>query len=538
LIHADLPIVEIILEWYPTMLQETIKRTPNNLMQSVASDWQRVTTSLNQQGESLDPAKQNNYVATIRLLLDAGAGPDEKMSEYSGYSPLGYIATIPESRETLQAAKLLLQRGASVEKRTRNEISPLMVAVDKGNEELVRMMILQAHKPPTEQNLDEALALTQSNGVLGDPAVQKELIEHGANINLIQPSGGPALLAQLARSSKSQSHGNRALLLELIRHKADPNIVRPGLSSPLMDVIPDIELMKGLLDVGANPNFQDHNGDTPLLVATRAPKIIYREKGDSRPVSVVEPMLKPDVRNKAIALLLQYGANPNVRNHEGITPLMQTEAADAESIKLLVQHGGTVNVNAPAFNYYRQYHASIGQISWALVHHNDALAVSLLMRNGQLTPEDCGAMYYASQTGAIETLVVLIDRKLSVYDVRDEVKLTPLLVAAREGQVESIKILLDRKVAKIDEATPLEVATPSEIHAMASVGLEAPYYVEGGRTALMIAAQYGQKAAVEELIKRGANINQKDYRMDTALDYARRSNSYEIVDLLKKHGAR
>ena len=79
---------------------------------------------------------------------------------------------------------------------------------------------------------------------------------------------------------------------------------------------------------------------------------------------------------------------------------------------------------------------------------------------------------------------------------------------------------------------PLEalLARPEEV-AVEAAG-------EYGRTALMLAAQGGHAAAVEALVKHGANVEAVNEGGDTALMLAKRNGHKAVVKVLKAHGAR
>jgi ankyrin repeat protein len=59
-----------------------------------------------------------------------------------------------------------------------------------------------------------------------------------------------------------------------------------------------------------------------------------------------------------------------------------------------------------------------------------------------------------------------------------------------------------------------------------------------GYTPLLLACKTGKKEIVELLLANGAEINVKDNEGSTALDIARQREHTEIVELLKKHGAK
>lgn len=84
---------------------------------------------------------------------------------------------------------------------------------------------------------------------------------------------------------------------------------------------------------------------------------------------------------------------------------------------------------------------------------------------------------------------------------------TPLHYAASSGQVEIMKLLLD-KYAFIDAQSP------------------------NGTTPLMMAAMYGSTASVKLLLDEGADIAMKNQQGMTAVDFAKRGNRPDAIQLL------
>lgn len=122
--------------------------------------------------------------------------------------------------------------------------------------------------------------------------------------------------------------GRSALARRLLAARANPNARIRRISPILIRAIDkrDVELVQDLLDHGANPNVEDPLGWTPLCDA----------------VSVAEPGDEPERREypELVGALLRAGADPNGRMVGGETPLeMAIAAAHPRSARLLIDAG-------------------------------------------------------------------------------------------------------------------------------------------------------------------------------------------------------
>lgn len=106
----------------------------------------------------------------------------------------------------------------------------------------------------------------------------------------------------------------------------------PPYWTPLQDAVDELDynnstaIVERLLQAGANPNYWYPSSiNSPLMMA------ITRE------------------HSYTAKLLLEYGADPNVRTSEGMSPLRwSAQKDDLEMVKLLLNHGLSVNsINDP-----------------------------------------------------------------------------------------------------------------------------------------------------------------------------------------------
>jgi ankyrin repeat protein len=122
------------------------------------------------------------------------------------------------------------------------------------------------------------------------------LIRKGAKAGTVGPDGTPLHATAI--------FGNVEVAKVLLRHGADVNGPSLRSDSPLHVAAMNghLELMQVLIDHGANVDTQDHrSGETPLHRTVSAGKF------------------------RAAEFLLQAGANPNIRDRSGNTPIWTAE---------------------------------------------------------------------------------------------------------------------------------------------------------------------------------------------------------------------
>lgn len=123
----------------------------------------------------------------------------------------------------------------------------------------------------------------------------------------------------------------------------------------------NLELIEYLLQKGADPNYQDNDGRTQLMVMNHSPTIVglllkYGAKtnlqdkfGETALMYAVREMsANINISYRSIRLMVTYGADLNIKDHQGMTALMYNaqNCFDVDGIvyDLLIDFGADFNL--------------------------------------------------------------------------------------------------------------------------------------------------------------------------------------------------
>jgi ankyrin repeat protein len=253
----------------------------------------------------------------------------------------------------------------------------------------------------------------------------------------------------------------------------------------------------------------------------------------------------------AVAILLDAGADPDVRNQQGATPLIYA-AWNFDRTRLLVQKGAKVEV------------ASKSGVTPLMVasrtHGNIATLRYLLERGANVnTVDERGedALIRAAGAGDMDMLQALLAKGADPHHA-DKAGITALQLATSFTSSDRVRILIkagadpnssnnfggkvkNGPIALI-HLTPLMLAASHGEGDAVSALIQAGAHVNDADIRKMnplmlaIATDHANPDTVAKLIEAGADINAKDQNGETALDWARKFNNPLIVAELKKAG--
>jgi ankyrin repeat protein len=414
------------------------------------------------------------------------------------------------SQGGVRVAKLLLERGADVNTRRKDDRTPLHLASYYGNVEIVRL-----------------------------------LLDHGADLEAAWGDMGEKPLHQVSYGKyRSQEDGVRVAQL-LFDRGADVNTRRKDDRTPLhlASYYGNVEIVRLLLDNGADLDAATGNmGDKPLHKVSYGK---YRSQEDG--VRVAQ-------------LLLNHGVDVNTRCKDDWTPLhLASYFGNVEIVRLLLDHGADLDAatrnmgNKPLHQVsYGKYRSQEDGVRVAQLlfdrgadvnarrkndrtplhlasYYGNVEIVRLLLDNGADLDAATGNMgdkplhkvsygKYRSQEDGVRVAQLLFDRGADV-NTRGKDGWTPLHLASNYGNVEIVRLLLDHG-ADLDAATGNMEDKPL-------------HQVSYGK----YRSQEDGVRVAQLLLDRGADVNTRRKDDWTPLHAASYKANAEIVKFLIDHGA-
>ncbi len=440
----------------------------------------------------LHNAAKNGHIGVVKLLLDLGVNKDVRSSfRYKkGYTPLHYAI----EKDHLEIVKLLITSGASINKKNSSGRTPLDLAFEKNNKELLNFISFKVG------NKVSIPALIHDLAYAGDIERVIHLIKKGKqsksfDINKRNQNGHTLL-----HCAAKNGFIDIVKLLIVIRG-VNQEIRDNEFWTPLHWAAWNghEQVVKLLLSAEANPDPQDNYRNSPLCMATRyghnsVAKLLIE---NSAFIEVLDksqgtPLHSAAYNNQTIIakLLLDAGANADAKNDDNKTPLdIACRYGHIDLVELLEQ-------------YASNREKGIKPTKSKVLSQKDFNQLLL----------------HAAQVGNVSKAQELLEYGADI-ETQDDHKYTPLLLASENGRSEIVKLLIDAGANK-------EAQMPANYRSNHSK-----------YSSLHFAAKNGHTHTAQILIKAGVNIEtqaSKDYR---ALHLACQNGHTEIVELLLNEGA-
>lgn len=290
------------------------------------------------------------------LCRHAGEGNIRAMTEDlaagADVNDAGWTTPLLEAifADKLESCRFLLEHGADPELAGwSHSRPPLVEAAACGRTEILRYFI-------EERGMDvnfrdrAGWPLLQRAVCWNQREVVECLLAHGADINIRSREKTNPLSALMSLNDSEEEEILPVAEL-LIRRGADVNNRDREGMTPLHYAAERNrrQCCKLLIDSGAAPDARDRRGNTPMLSLIIEHQRHWKSWDDNRYFNAQIPEVL-----KTLELLLACGADPNVGNNAGETPLM---IAWGRSFRFLLDHGGDPNARDERGSTVAMHHA-------------------------------------------------------------------------------------------------------------------------------------------------------------------------------------
>lgn len=291
-------------------------------------------------GTALIPAAERGHVDIVKELL-ARTDVDVNHVNDLGWTALLEAIVLSDGGERhQQIVQLLVDYGADMRIADKDGVTPLDHARVRGFKEIERILLAAG-----EQRNQQLIAAAGR----GDIEVVRQLLAQGADVRAQDENGRTALIAAAYRNALAVADA-------LIQAGADVNVQDKTEQSAYLIATSDgyVDLLKRTLQAGADMHRTDSFNGTGLIRAA-----------DRGHVEIIKELLKTDIEidhvnilgwtalleaiilgdggarhTEVVRLLVEAGANVNLADADGVTPLTHAQRRGYEKIAAILQQAG------------------------------------------------------------------------------------------------------------------------------------------------------------------------------------------------------
>uniref|UniRef100_A0A8C0JUS3 Kinase D interacting substrate 220 n=1 Tax=Canis lupus dingo TaxID=286419 RepID=A0A8C0JUS3_CANLU len=390
------------------------------------------------------------------------------MSVLISQSVINYV-----EEENIPALKALLEKCKDVDERNECGQTPLMIAAEQGNLEIVKELIKNGANCNLE-DLDNWTALISASKE-GHVHIVEELLKCGVNLEHRDMGGWTALMWACYK-------GRTEVVELLLSHGANPSV------TGLYSVYPIIwaagrghaDIVHLLLQNGAKVNCSDKYGTTPLVWAAR--------KGHL----------------ECVKHLLAMGADVDQEGANSMTALIvAVKGGYTQSVKEILKRNPNVNLTDKDGNTALMIASKEGHTEIVQDLLDAGTYVNIPDRSGDTV------LIGAVRGGHVEIVRALL-QKYADIDIRGQDNKTALYWAVEKGNATMVRDIL--------QCNPdTEICT------------------KDGETPLIKATKMRNIEVVELLLDKGAKVSAVDKKGDTPLHIAIRGRSRKLAELLLRN---
>ena len=379
-------------------------------------------------------ALQKGETKDVEALLDKGI--DVHVRDHNGWEPMIRAAEYGK----LDIVKLLLSRGANPLLGTGGNRQPIHFAAEGGFDEVVKLLLDQPNVDPNQKDFAGET-----------PLFKAAKNNHHTTVEILLQIPG-------IQADAATDHGFTPLLQTIF--EGYTKVIKLLLSRPDVD-----------------PNHRDSNGQTPLWMASGHGEDILKMLLDRTDTLVNLPGRFQETPlyhathwggPNSLPMLLDAGADPNIGNHKGETPLnWAASEGKEEAISLLTQHPDT-DINKPDND---------GKSPLASASENgQTKAVRLLLQKGALvdhTDKELKTPLALAAARGHKVVAKFLLKNNANINAQDHKGNTPLGLAAENDHDAVVRFLLesgaDAELGDEDEETPFEKARDKHMEQIVGV---------------------------------------------------------------------